>query len=337
MPFFLFIMASLKDIENTLIEHYGEDRVDVSSGYIMIYYPEVRVTNEYDRYIDITKLYVKIPMCSNGTMLGTFKMNRSEYTKDQYECNYMHSHISDIPTNYVDFKDPCLGTGPLRDTISSLNREIDLDLWRLFCVELDMFVRTESLAGIPYRRLENVGQCNANFRYYLPEIRPLYSVAGQNNMSEEESASILHPFIKYLIEKDLVFVYNSGLIKLGYSDTKLAIIISNYFIEYFNSQSSTFRKENMDKCIKFLRKCTMKDEKLYLSHNRVPFITISNIPLWHFKGEQIYLNIIDNSDEADNSMLILSPITVSYIKSIILKTLNTYYGKTGINKAAYIL
>ena len=69
----------------------------------------------------------------------------------------MHSHISSIPFgNFTFFQSPCTGSGPINNTICSLSRDFDANLWRLFCLELSKYVEVESIAGTPYHRLEGL-------------------------------------------------------------------------------------------------------------------------------------------------------------------------------------
>lgn len=330
-------MVDLQNIKKVVVDYYGEDRVDMTNNYIMIYFPEVTVTNENNRSIVITKLYVKIPMCSDGTMAGIFRMNRSEYTKEQYYSDYMHSHICGIPTNKTDFLEPCLGTGPIRTTISNLCNEVNLSLWGLFCFELDLYVKTESIVGVPYRRLEGIGVLNNSRKYSLPGNSYLSYIASDCGLSERQVGNIIHSFIKYLVKQDLNYIYHNGIVSFGYSDDDLAIVISNYFIKYFNSKHPGYRKENLFDCHSLLVECILNKRTLYLKAPSGGGDHIVGTPLWTFKGEQVTFNIIEEEETNDNSLLLLRPFIVSYITQTILKTLNIYYGKARTDKAAYIL
>ena len=68
------------------------------------------------------------------------------------------SHVHGIPFNrFTDFKSPCLGSGPIKSTVATLALGYDEAIRQLFCLELDKYVRVESIAGIPYRYLEKIG------------------------------------------------------------------------------------------------------------------------------------------------------------------------------------
>ena len=58
--------------------------------FILVHFPHVRVTNEYDRFVDINHLWAKVKVMYNGTLNGRFTLNRSEYTLLHIRSNYMH-------------------------------------------------------------------------------------------------------------------------------------------------------------------------------------------------------------------------------------------------------
>ena len=49
-------------------DFFGEENVDLQDNYIIIHFPKVTVTNEHDRSIDITHLWVRVPVDTNGTI-----------------------------------------------------------------------------------------------------------------------------------------------------------------------------------------------------------------------------------------------------------------------------
>lgn len=61
-----------------------------SSGFILVHFPHVRITNEYNRFVDINHLYAKVRVLHNGSMNGYFSLNRAEYTYLHISSGYMH-------------------------------------------------------------------------------------------------------------------------------------------------------------------------------------------------------------------------------------------------------
>lgn len=148
----------LQKVVDLFIDYYGEDRIDLQNNDIIIYYPSVIITNEHNKSHEIKELYTKVKVHNNGSLNGTFSFVRAEFTLEEWNSDYLHSHVSGInkslPSN---FKSSCLGSGPIRNTCLSLNDSFDEDIWKLFIFELDRYIQTESLEGGPYRRLENIG------------------------------------------------------------------------------------------------------------------------------------------------------------------------------------
>ena len=127
------------------------------SGYIIVRFPHVTVTNEHERSVDIREVYVKLKIDHTGSLIGKFQLSRAHFPMSHIRSNYAHSHIPGIPSLDSPFLDPCLGSGPINNTINSLNVDFDEDLWNLFCLELQKYVGTESVSGVPYRYLEHIG------------------------------------------------------------------------------------------------------------------------------------------------------------------------------------
>ena len=147
--------------DTSVVDYLG--RAHFNGIFILVHFPRVKITNENDKFVYANHMYAKICVSYNGSMINRFTLNRAEYSYDHISSDYMHSHIPGIPlSNFTNFMTPCLGSGPIRSTISNLNREYDEDLWGLFCLELDKYVHTESIAGGPYRRLENIHTNNNN-------------------------------------------------------------------------------------------------------------------------------------------------------------------------------
>ena len=109
----------------------------------------------------IRGLYVRIIIRPTGEIVGLFNIGRSIYTEAEVKAGYVHSHVpSRSPDHLNVFNTPCLGTGPIKSTISILNKEFDENQWLLFCRQLDQYVHTESLIGVPYIRMSRVGEIN---------------------------------------------------------------------------------------------------------------------------------------------------------------------------------
>ena len=71
-----------------MVDSIGQKKF--GSGFILVHFPHVRITNEYNRFVDINHLYAKVGVLHNGSMNGYFSLNRAEYTYLHISSGYMH-------------------------------------------------------------------------------------------------------------------------------------------------------------------------------------------------------------------------------------------------------
>ena len=314
-------------------------------GFILVHFPFVRVTNEYDKYTDIKNLYAKVTFDLGGRIQGKFLLNRSEYTMLHISNNYMHSHICDIPFfDFTKFQLPCTGSGPINNTICSLAREFDEDLWRLFCLELDRYVQTESIAGTPYHRLESLTSQSYNNRMHrcyfsmVVDLPPKASLLTQ--FETVLSRGRIADFAKYVIDNNILsFTYNriKGYIP-AMSTSELYIKMSNAFIKWYNEQFnigmvSAPLRDLLSKRV--LSKYTYMNGNFYtegIRRSTAHYIDMIGSPICTFKGHDVTLVITDlpseENTEENSQVLILSPTIVTCILSAIFNVINFEYGHT---------
>lgn len=299
-----------------------------SNLFILVHFPEVRVTNEHDKYVDIKHLWAKVSITYNGRIKGTFTLNRSEYTRTQILSDYLHSHIAGIPTNKSMFSTPCTGTGPINRTITTLTIDFDENIWQLFCLELDKFVRVESLSGVPYRKLENIGVESSSFTSSLSydSFRnvvqiPAFWIYGKR----------LQRFLKYIFDNNiLTFNWYNGQYGIAMSFTEYIIAISNAFINWYNTNYDTL---NINMTLKDLFNAniifsgSIRDNKIYYDYrNPTSNLLDEGKYVCTFKGEDIKLHITDDNIQNDKD-IIINLAVADLILSSVLKTINYSYGK----------
>ena len=311
-----------------VVDNIGQKKF--SSGFILVHFPHVRITNEYNRFVDINHLYAKIKVLYNGSMNGGFTLNRSEYTYLHISNNYMHSHVSSIPTNdFTQFKSPCTGTGPINDTISNLNHEFDSDIWKLFCLELSKYVEVESVAGTPYHRLENIGTSNRTAE------NGVFKVINCINHYGSSVIDLIKDFVSYFIRQGkLKFNYANGSYSIGMSFTEYILLISNEFIDWynkkFNNKEVTYSFDSL-KSHKVLKEGIIANNKIYYENtycNVNSYAAYNGKKMCTFKGVDVLINIVDlNEVKEDNKSIILNTDIALYILSRILRVINYRYGK----------
>ena len=302
--------------------------------FILVHFPHVKVTNENDRFVNINHLWAKVKVMYDGTLNGGFTLNRSEYTLLHIRSNYLHSHVSSIPTNdFTQFQSPCTGNGPINGTITALNMNYDEDTWNMFCLELSKYVTVESIAGGPYRYLEKLGT-----DYMKTGADRFITYLSPNYYGRVFNFSNFKGFVKYFINsKKLKFNYVNESYSIGMSLIEFIVLISNEFIKWYNDQFNkgklTAKFEDLKRwCI--LRECIIDNGKIYYDNGRN---NVNNYAQYIgkkvcvFKGREITVDITDIAEvKNENKSIILNTQNALYILTIILKVLNYRYGR---NKA----
>ena len=310
-----------------IVDYIGDTRF--SSGFILVHFPHVRITNEYNRFVDINHLYAKVEVLHNGSMNGYFSLNRAEYTYLHISSGYMHSHVSTIPTSdFTKFQIPCTGTGPINDTISNLSNEFDSDIWRLFCLELSKYVEVESIAGTPYHRLENLGTSN------MGAGENVFRVVNQFRY-DDSIKGIIKEFVPYFIKQGkLKFNYANGSYSIGMSFTEYILVISNEFIDWYNKKYNNKEWRYTFDTLKrsdVLKEGIIANNKIYYENSRRnvnSYAAYNGKRMCTFKGKDVLINIVDiNEVKEDNKSIILNTNIALYILSKILRVINYRYGK----------
>lgn len=321
LRYILIMTCDQQRVLEILNDFYGEEHVDMQEGLIanttLIYFPKVRISNEKNESLIISELYVKLSIYTDGTLSQLPALGRAEYTRAELAKNYMHSHVKFISTKEDDmFVEPCLGRGPIRGTICTLTHSSDSDIWMLFCVELQKFVETESIGGVPYHYLREVAN-----------IRPRklsYTYMGISYTTVLE----IEPFIPYLVRHiKLPIVYRDNCFQLGMPFRDYVLMLSNIFMQWSNSRNDSNRG-NIDTNM-LLYNVMYMNKGLYIEGNENISVedNIRGKRLCIFKGRPVLVKIVGShpTDANVKYVTIVSPNIASYILNKILTMIN-YYG-----------
>lgn len=304
----------------------------VRDGYMLVHFPNVRVTNEHDRFVDISHLWVKVGVKPSGAGTGFFTMNRSEYQLTHMQADYMHSHVSGIPfSNFTQFKSPCLGSGPIKNTLATLAIGYDEAMWQLFCLELDKYVRVESISGIPYRYLEKI----SNREGMTIGASTFTMKASYNGYTSRFTKDNMKDFVVYLIEKGkLKFNFINGNYGLAMSYIDYMILISNEFIEWYNHRfNQHIVTSSYAQLISsgILKECIIDNGKiLYFTGNTTSnrdYLDYEGRRVCVFKGKPVNIHIIDDNRGPENKVVLINSEIAETIAKAILETINYKYGR----------
>ena len=304
----------------------------VRDGYILVHFPNVRVTNENDRFVDISHLWVKVEVKLSGAGAGFCTMNRSEYQLSHMQADYMHSHVSGIPFNdFTKFKSPCLGSGPIKNTLATLAIGYDEAMWQLFCLELDKYVRVESISGVPYRYLEKI----SNREGMTIGASTFTMEASYNRYTSRFTKDNMKDFVVYLIERGkLRFNFINGNYGLAMSYIDYMILISNEFIEWYNHRfNQHIVTSSYAQLISsgILKECIIDNGKiLYFTGNAAPnrdYLDYEGRRVCVFKGKPVNIHIIDDNRGPENKVVLINSEIAETIAKAILETINYKYGR----------
>lgn len=280
---------------------------------IIINFGTVTITNENNQSKELPGMLAKVIVATNGSLVGSFGLNRYIYTERHLLYGYMHSHVNRIPDDPSEFQSSCLGSGPIRSTISTLNMGFNADVWELFCVELQRYVETESLRGGPYHRLAQLGRETTqvlNFNYSI----------GDRLIAQHKN--IIVEFMQYLYSHmNYSYNYIQGRYGLNMTYPEFVKDISKkFFTWYEGDQQALTLLERQGVIIKGMvvgdKIKTPSNSERYNYHN------IVGERVCTFKGQPLVVQIV-NEASADNVYYLLSVGICNFILSNILNFINT--------------
>lgn len=296
-----------------------------SYPYILVWFPKLKITNEYDESVEVEDFWAKVEITYTGKMRYGFKLNRSTYFKSHVLADYQHSHVNGIARS-LDFSGCCLGTGPIKNTQNSLNMDYDESLWQLFCFELNKYVQTESIAGVPYRKMSSIKDIK-----YDNKINSFRYIDDYDFMYSDDLKEIIFLFTKhFLSKKKLKFNYFNNSYGLGMSFLEYMLTISNCFIEWYNEE---LRQGNVNISPNdlyrqnFLQKVSIANNSIYTIENSTgtsSLLSKIGTKMFTFKGKDIVLNIVEDSNTENYSTILNINVATAILNSV-LKTINVYY------------
>ncbi len=313
-------MTSIDDnankVKDILIDYFGEDRVDFfeTETHVftsIIWFPVVVITNEFGESTTARDIFVKFGITHSGKLRYNPIMARATFTKAEALSGYVHSHCSGyLPTSPNNYNGLCFGTGPINSTISSLMIEFDESLWMLFCGELDLYVKTESVSGVPYKWLSSIGGSS--------EYNCQITVNTEKSVS---TATDKLAFYKWFLKNyDVPVVYDCGMYRIAMSNIEFALLVG----EALNERYSTVWPYSISR-----QRVILKNGKLYRISSDDSVITGVRDDIYiDFKGRRIPRTIIDNDESEAITVDIPDTGTVSDLYSIITRLIIYKYDRT---------
>lgn len=296
---------------------------------IMVHFPNVRVTNEYDKFIDIQDLYASVKIKYDGRLQEYFRLARTTYPYKQFKAGYAHSHMMRVSSSDAgQWSYPCTGIGPINDTMKTLKASYNEQFWGLFTFELAKYVTVESVAGVPYIRLEEVDKGDVD------KSMSNFNSQG-NNILSNSVKYLINAFIQYYAEKHKFrFQFVNGQYQIGESPVSMIVNLSNEFIAFLNDYRC--RVANVPtlqqlKEARVLQNYIVANGRIYQISNNGRDISAATSAngrdLFRFKGEMVKLKILFDDNIIENYSLLLAKNYCEAIITNVLSIINYQYGK----------
>lgn len=278
---------------------------------IIVYFPEVDISNEKDKHHTIKELYVSTSINTKGNMVGPPQMLRTRYTTDELRAGYKHSHAEKLVSKSgLGFTSCCLGSAPIRSTVTELiSKKCDLDRWNVYCLQIDQYVGIESLKGGPYVEMSKIG-VEVNSSFYLYDWKGI-----REHPSYAIESWVLY---KFLLATPINLVVRDGVLVPAMSALECALRITEIYKEDINT------KEHLVKGV-------LVGNRLFsLTKGQVDissFIALEGGRLLTFKGEPKCLSIDRCEEESVETIEIIRPEYLGSVIDPILIYINTAYEK----------
>lgn len=353
-------IVGIKPLDNVVLHFSGSRTAGVTyrelfsylgnSFHILVHFPHTIIENENGGRVEANHLWAKVPLLLQSSVTeprdpsqleclfqSTFQLTRSEYTISHLRADYMHSHCPGVPwSSDAVWMKCCLGTGPIKNTIASLCTAYDEDLWNLFCFELAAYVKTESLAGGPYRKLNTISSSQVQIRYKDTFNKLIHCTRYDMN---ERTSRMMADFTEYFIDNyELPITVQNNTYTLGASYFDLCMLFSKAFITWFNDQrnpwNTVFNTAHLISA-RILMQVKVDENKIYkvsrggggsVYSDEEIMLRMRGKRLFKFKGQDIVVSIVSEEGEDNHLCYILNSSVLGYIITNILRFVNYLYG-----------
>lgn len=229
-------------------DYFGEDKIDLYIPYkpselydeyksvknlsfmdnvppqLTIWFPNVEIKNEQGDSYSLKDVYMRLSIFPTNGCTIRLSLCTATYTRDQYNAGYMHSHARSIYENEVEFKNVCLGSGPLSHMIGYAPSKVSDDklfyYYSQIAYEIERYVGVESLRGGPYIRMSYITNRGSRFPHVeFSEFNAAYTPL-------DFYTEVLTKYIQYLHDNNKI-VYKHPLVLDGNTEEEIRLVLSD--------------------------------------------------------------------------------------------------------------
>ena len=326
-----------------LYDNGSSTTLQFDNAIILIWFPEVTITNERNKSRLLKDIYVKLTVSPTGSLVGVMEMARSTLSMEEYVSGYAHSHLRNIDTV---FRPPCFGNGPIVFTMGNLNSASSEDKWMLLCREIELYVGTESISGVPYHRMSNICGADMDSRVFSGA----YPTAWYHGCPDflHDSNPELKALTIFLVKKFLFHYMTSGKYGITFSNGQYKITDS---ISELNQEMTKDYVKWLEKAFRYKTKAEDEAHVPFGTFNEIyyrnswPIVdgvltndgklrygkyrmtdTLSGMYICDFKDSEIRINVTGAESIYHN---ILNPLITFIFINAVDRILNIYYNGKG--------
>lgn len=344
-------LDTLEPHDEGFLDYVVQSIIDMNATInVIIKRGDFKITNEAGLSHDIKEFWIKFNISLSGTLLTEPTFARSLYTLRELDSKYTHSHIS-TSANITTFNTFCFGNNPIIGVFIYFKNSRHQDIWEWVSMfkQLDDTIKTESLSGGPYIKMQRIQEDWLNsfivdeFKLNDFILNKMGPVNTDLDLNIETKKRVLCKLCKdYINNERLSYNFNpiSG-VKLNVSPKEFILKIGYYFYKELEKYDETEIKMiekylEVEYCLLTEKRLSIlkSDFKLYLNPRLNNKIETTDLTLEHdFKGEKVYIKKQHDSLNTENLAIIKLPslclIKQSY--NIITDILNYIF----INKTSY--
>lgn len=192
------VYPSLWDIHFSITEDFKGLEGEVlqfKNFYIIIKFPKITIKNSLNLTHEIEELFVKIhiKILTSGSLkiFPEIQGVRTLVTKQEWDSNYSHSHLSTDNSSIGTYTVFCTGSGEINNLGMLFNsKPTDFDIFKMYLLHLETFTSWESLEGTPYRYIKNIASQDSYLQNYSDSMwdihyRAFYIYLKENNIRLE--------------------------------------------------------------------------------------------------------------------------------------------------------
>jgi hypothetical protein len=297
-----------KLVAETFQEYFGKERIcgkyrkEDRSIEVILYTPNLTITNEHGNSHLITDLYTLIEFkivdgaCEPWLVFKELSMKRGSVSQKEYKKNYIHSHARF--NSWSSWAKCCLGTGPL-NRIQGTTLSIDEMNVLNICALVEQYQRVESVEGVPYNYLNKLNE-SATTTY-----RTELNFEDWNGGETIAKRYINNDFLKYLLKKKIFdfYLHDCKYFIKGAFDELILIISYQWYLYSIEQgmpvdvfENTTIQCEYKD--YKFL-----KQQSSWQNNNEDRDIELGiPVKVLTFKNEPVFLQLEKDNKSVDNTI-----------------------------------